>query len=141
MTAYSDPPLGTLDELYARAGELDVTPGWVQRETPIFWAQPQTPFVAARWDYRPVRAALDAAGDLIDVQLAERRNLVLRNPFAGNGFATTRTLACAYQMILPGEVAPTHRHAPHAIRVMLDATGTYSVVNGERIPMGQAMSS
>ena len=135
MTVYSDSSLDTLDDLYARADELDVTPGWVRRETPIFWAQPQTPFVPVRWDYRPVRAALTAAGGLIDVALAERRNLVLRNPHAGNGFATTRTLACAYQMILPGEIAPTHRHAPHAIRVMLDATGTYSVVNGERIPM------
>lgn len=125
----------TLDELYARTGHLEVTPGWVNRDDPIFWAHPTTSFVPAHWRYSEVRDALDAASELIDVDLAERRNLVLRNPFAGNNFATSRTLVCAYQTILPGEVAPTHRHAPHALRLMLDAEGTYSDVDGQRIPM------
>jgi gentisate 1,2-dioxygenase len=38
-------------------------------------------------------------------------------------------------MILPGEVAPSHRHSAHALRVILDAKGSYSVVNGEKTPM------
>jgi gentisate 1,2-dioxygenase len=125
----------TLDELYTHADTLDVTPGWVDRGTPIFWPGPRTEFVPVRWSYTEMRDALDQAGVLIDVDLAERRNLVLRNPHPTNGFATTRTFACAYQMILPGEVAPTHRHSPHAVRVMLDASGTYSVVDGTKIPM------
>lgn len=125
----------TLDALYAHTDTLDVTPGWVDRGTPIFWPGPQTEFVPVSWAYAQMRDALDQAGVLIDVDLAERRNLVLRNPHPANGFATTRTFACAYQMILPGEVAPTHRHSPHAVRVMLDAWGTYSVVDGTKIPM------
>jgi gentisate 1,2-dioxygenase len=134
MTLQSE-SLSTLDELYELAEQLDVTPGWVNRSTPIFWASPQTSFVPARWDYEEMRQSLDVAGRLIDVELAERRNLVMRNPHPGNDFATTRGFACAYQMILPGEVAPTHRHSPHAVRVMIDAVGTYSVVDGVRIPM------
>jgi gentisate 1,2-dioxygenase len=78
---------------------------------------------------------LDAAGRLIDVSLAERRNLVMRNPAPGANFETTRTLVCAYQMILPGEQAPSHRHASHALRVIIDGKGSFSTVNGEKMPM------
>jgi gentisate 1,2-dioxygenase len=127
--------IASLPELYDEAKRLDVTPGWVSRDRPIFWHEPRTDFVPAHWQYRHVKDALTSAGNLIDVALAERRNLILRNPFANNNFATVRTLVCAYQMILPGETAPSHRHSAHALRVMLDAKGSYSVVNGEKTPM------
>jgi gentisate 1,2-dioxygenase len=48
---------------------------------------------------------------------------------------TTRTLVAAYQMILPGEKAPSHRHTAHALRVIIDAHGAYSTVDGEKTPM------
>lgn len=127
--------IGSLDDLYREAARLEVTPGWISRDRPIFWKEPRTDFVPMRWDYAQVREALASAGSLIDVELAERRNLILRNRFPGNNFATVRTLVCAYQMILPGEVAPSHRHSAHAMRVILDAKGSYSVVNGEKTPM------
>ena len=38
-------------------------------------------------------------------------------------------------MILPGENAPSHRHSSHALRVILEAKGSYSTVNGEKTPM------
>src|ERR1700722_3468935 len=107
----------TLDALYAEATRLDLTPGWIPRETPILWREPRTAFVPALWRYEECKAALDAAGRLIDVSLAERRNLAMRDPIPDNNFSTTRTFVCAYQMILPGEKAPPHRHAPHALRV------------------------
>jgi gentisate 1,2-dioxygenase len=127
--------LSDLQALYREADRLNITPGWVKRDHPILWAEPQSQFLPSHWRYGPIRDALDAAGNLVDVTLAERRNLVLRNPFPDNNFATSRTLVCAYQMILPGEVAPSHRHSSHALRVILDANGAYSVVNGEKTPM------
>ena len=81
------------------------------------------------------KAALDAAGRLIDVALADRRNLIMSNPIPVKGVMTTKTLVGAYQMILPGEKAPSHRHASHALRMMIDARGTYSTVDGNRTPM------
>src|SRR5262245_29754480 len=128
-------PPASLDELYAEAKRLDVTPGWIPRATPILWKEPKSAFTPFHWHYDAIRSALAAAGDLIDVKLAERRNLVLRNPIDGNNFATTRTLVCAYQMILPGETAPSHRHAPHAMRLILEAKGAYPIVNGEKTAM------
>jgi gentisate 1,2-dioxygenase len=91
--------------------------------------------VPVHWGYQQVKDALASAGILIDVALAERRNLILRNPFPNNNFATVKTLVCAYQMILPGEVARSHRHSAHAMRVILDAKGSYSIVDGEKTPM------
>ena len=59
----------------------------------------------------------------------------MRNPTHPDGIATTRTLISAYQMILPGEKARSHRHAPHALRVIIDAEGSHSTVNGEKTLM------
>ena len=125
----------TLDALYAEADRLMVTPGWIKREKPVLWREPKSDFKPMHWGYGPIRDALEAAGGLIPVELAERRNLILRNPIPNNAFATTRTLVCAYQMIQPGEHAPSHRHSSHALRVIIDARGTYSTVNGEKTPM------
>jgi len=125
----------SLDQLYALMAEADMTPGWIERRSPILWPEPRTAFVPAHWRYRESRAGLLAAGQLIDTKLAERRNLLLRNPIAGNETATLRTLICAYQSILPGEKARSHRHSPHALRVILDADGAWSIVNGEKHPM------
>jgi gentisate 1,2-dioxygenase len=127
--------VSTLDALYEEAAHLDLTPGWVPRKKPILWPEPKSEFIPAHWSYQEAKAALDAAGRLIDVSLAERRNLVMRNPAPGTNYETTRTLVCAYQMIRPGEAAPTHRHSSHALRVIIDGKGSFSTVNGEKMPM------
>lgn len=111
------------------------TPGWIRRERPLLWHRPSSRFQPAHWSFARLRPALLAACRLIGTDQAERRNLVLRNPAPGVDFATTNTLVGAYQAILPGEHARSHRHAPHALRVILEAEGAYSVVNGVRHPM------
>lgn len=125
----------SLADLEHHAATLEVSPGWIARERPIFWAEPRPETKPAHWSYAEIRAALVEAAGLVDLSLAERRILALRNPFPGNNFATTRTLSCSYQYMLPGETASTHRHASHALRIILDARGTYSIVDGTRMPM------
>jgi len=124
-----------MEQMYGPLGDLDLTPGWIDRDVPILWNEPKSEFPPAHWRYAECKPALDAAGRLIGTELAERRNLVLRNPIPGNNFATTKTFVNAYQMILPGEKARSHRHAPHALRVIIDAKGAYSVVDGEKTLM------
>jgi gentisate 1,2-dioxygenase len=128
-------PIATLDDLFREAERLQVSPAWIPRNPPILSEKPLSEFVPALWKYSEIKGALDAAGKLIDVKFSSRRNFVLRNPFPGNSFATVRTLVCAYQMILPGEVARSHRHSSHALRVIIDGVGAYSIVNGVKMPM------
>ena len=125
----------TLEALYEQAGKINVTPGWLRRDETSPAGKQQSEYVPAHWRYDVCKAALDAAGRLIDVSLADRRNLIMCNPLGGNGVMTTRTLVAAYQMILPGEKAPSHRHTAHALRVIIDAHGAYSTVDGEKTPM------
>jgi gentisate 1,2-dioxygenase len=126
----------SLEALYSEAAKFNITPGWLRRDETAPADKAQSSFVPAHWHYDECKAALDAAGRLIDVSLAERRNLVMRNPAGGSNRAmTTRTLVAAYQMILPGEKAPSHRHSPHALRVIIDGHGSYSTVDGEKTPM------
>jgi len=125
----------SLESLYEEAARLSLAVGWVPRKAPIMGAKERSEFRPQHWRYSKVHPALEAAGYLIDVELAERRNLILRNAIADNEWATSRTLVCAYQMILPGERAPSHRHTSNALRVIIDGKGSYSIVNGEKMPM------
>jgi gentisate 1,2-dioxygenase len=49
--------------------------------------------------------------------------------------STTHTLYAGLQLILPGEIAPSHRHAQSALRFVLEGTGAYTAVDGERTTM------
>lgn len=124
-----------VDELVRTIDAEHCTPGWVPRQQPLMWPRPKSAFQPVHWRYAEIRPALVAAGRLIGTDLAERRNFVLRNPIAGNDFATTNTLVGAYQSILPGERARSHRHSSHALRIILESRGSYSIVNGRRHAM------
>ncbi len=89
----------------------------------------------AHWRYADSRSALDAAGGLIATDLAERRNMLLLNPVASDS-STAEHLITAYQMVLPGERARSHRHTASALRLVLDAgPGMYTIVDGTRLDM------
>jgi gentisate 1,2-dioxygenase len=124
---------GSLEELYAHLAPIMTVPGWA-KTSPSLWPEPKKSFQAHRWSYQHAKGGLDAAGRLINTELAERRNLILQNP--ATGYATSRTIVAAYQMIMPGEKARSHRHTPNALRLVIDAEpGAYTVVNGERLAM------
>ncbi len=125
----------TLDQLYPALNRLNLMAGWNKPE-PSLWPEPRKNFVPAHWRYEDAKIALDAAGRLINTDLAERRNLLCYNPIEGNFYPTVRTLVAAYQALLPGERARWHRHSPNALRLVLDGpAGTYTMVDGERLPM------
>ena len=58
--------------------------------------------------------------------------LILENPGMRGESRATNTLFAGVQMILPGEVAPAHRHVSSAIRFVLDGEGAYTAVEGEK---------
>jgi gentisate 1,2-dioxygenase len=65
---------------------------------------------------------------------AERRIIRLDNPGVPER-TSTHTISTAVQYLLPGEVAPAHRHTPNAIRFMLEGEGAFTTVEGAKCTM------
>ncbi len=87
------------------------------------------------WRFDAIRAHMMEAGNLITAKEAERRVLVLENPgFRGQSKVTT-SLYAGVQLVMPGEVAPAHRHSQSALRFILEGKGAHTSVDGERTPM------
>jgi gentisate 1,2-dioxygenase len=97
--------------------------------------EPATPCMPVIWHYDEVRPYLMRSGKLITAKEAERRVLVLENPALRGQSAITHTLYAGLQLILPGEVAPAHRHSQSALRFVLEGQGAYTAVDGERTYM------
>ena len=97
--------------------------------------QPGSPAVPMIWRYADLRPQLIRAVDLITARDAERRVLMLENPgLPGTGYITN-SLYAGLQVIMPGEIAPAHRHTPNALRFIIEGQGAYTTVAGERIAM------
>ena len=90
------------------------------------------------WPYAKLRELLLKAGELTPIEKAERRVLVLANP--GHGLEKMQASAAMYlgmQLLLPGELAPAHKHTPNAIRMVVEGEGAWTLVNGEKCPMSR----
>jgi gentisate 1,2-dioxygenase len=122
-------------ELYERLDRKNTAPLWEVLGT-LVTPQPQTACVPALWRYDEIRPLLMDAGRLITAKEAERRVIVLENPGLRGKSQITSSLYAGIQLVLPGEVAPTHRHAASALRFVLEGEGTaYTAVDGERTTM------
>lgn len=118
-------------DLYERAKPEFLSPLW-EVFSEVLTPEPRVNSVPYLWRYDTVRPLMLEAADLITAEKAERRVLVLENPGLGGEPAITETLYAGIQLILPGEIAPAHRHSPSALRFMLEGTGAYTAVNGEK---------
>jgi gentisate 1,2-dioxygenase len=97
--------------------------------------EPASSCVPCLWKYDEVRPHLMRACELITAEEAVRRVLVLENPGLHGQSAVTQSLFAGLQVILPGEVAPSHRHTQSALRFIVEGTGAYTAVDGERTGM------
>ncbi|MEE8606183.1 MAG: cupin domain-containing protein [Nitrospiraceae bacterium] len=95
---------------------------------------PQPKMIAHMWRWSLIEPIIKASGEMVPVG-EERRALQLFNPGLGGRWATTNNLIAAVQLLLPGEVARAHRHTPTAIRFIMEGTGAYTAVDGERVYM------
>jgi gentisate 1,2-dioxygenase len=119
---------------YARIGRENFAPLWEVLGN-LVPQRPATPCVPAHWSYERARTYLMEAGKLITAREAERRVLVLENPGLRGASSITHSLFSGLQLIMPGEIAPSHRHTQSALRFVVEGEGAYTAVDGERVTM------
>src|SRR5271154_3888978 len=122
------------EAFYERIAVSNLAPLW-ERLHGLVTAQPVTPCLPAIWHYRDVRPYLMESGGLISAEEATRRVLILENPGLKGQTSITHSLFAGLQLILPGEVAPAHRHTQSALRFIVEGEGAYTAVDGERTIM------
>jgi gentisate 1,2-dioxygenase len=96
---------------------------------------PSTPCTPAHWRYADVHPFLMQSGQLITAEEAVRRVLILENPGLPGQSCITQSLYAGLQVILAGEIAPSHRHTQSALRFVVEGHGAYTAVDGERTQM------
>src|SRR5262245_19797388 len=119
---------------YERIGRKHMTPLWTSLAR-LVTPEPVSGCQPAAWSFTDIRAAMIEAGGLITAKEAERRVLVLENPGLRGQSKITTDLYAGVQLVMPGEIAPAHRHTQSALRFILEGEGAYTAVNGERTIM------
>jgi gentisate 1,2-dioxygenase len=119
---------------YERIAVDHMTPLWEVLHA-LVPPSPASPAVAHQWKYAEVRDRIMESGTLISAAEAERRVLILENPALRGQSCITSSLYAGLQLIMPGEIAPAHRHSQSALRLVLDGEGAYTSVDGERTTM------
>jgi gentisate 1,2-dioxygenase len=124
------------DAYRARIGRDNLAPLWEV----LHGLVPKQPSVREQpsiWHYQAIRPAIMEAARLISTDEAERRVLVLENPALKGLSRVTMSLFAGLQLIMPGEVARSHRHSAAALRFIIEGDGAYTAVDGEKTMMSE----
>ncbi|KAK9427720.1 gentisate 1,2-dioxygenase [Lipomyces doorenjongii] len=96
--------------------------------------RPNPQSVNTKWPYTLMKKELMKAAEVVSAEEAERRVLILVNQ-AMRAPYTTDTIYAGLQIVLPGEIAPAHRHRAFALRFIIEGSGGFTAVEGEKIEM------
>jgi len=116
---------------YEKIGRKNLAPLWAVLSN-LITPEPKSACQPHLWRYAEARDALLEAGGLITAKEAERRVLILENPGMPGESKVTTSLYAGLQLVLPGEVAPAHRHSQSALRFIMEGSGAHTTVNGEK---------
>lgn len=127
-------PQTAREEYYERLRPNGLAPLWEVMSS-LVTPLPASACRPAIWSYEAIRGQIQEAGTLISAKEAERRVLILENPGLLGQSRITTSLYAGLQLILPGEVAPSHRHTQSALRFVVEGNGAYTAVEGEKTIM------
>src|SRR5579863_4375259 len=87
--------------------------------------RPNLPLVPSHiWRWQDVNPLIGDAANAVNMEDAERRVLILRNPgLKGPASGAAPNLSVNLQVLMPGEKARPHRHTMHALRFVLEGKG------------------
>ncbi len=122
------------DAFYQRLDGAQMAPLWTRLKS-LVPKEPTPIGVPCRWGYDDVRPFVLESATHISAREAERRVLILENPALRGESKITHNLYAGIQLLMPGEVAPAHRHTQSALRFVLEGSGAYTAVDGEKTIM------
>jgi gentisate 1,2-dioxygenase len=134
LPASPNDPKALLQALYAEMAPKHLFPLW-EVLAALVTPTPASPIRPHLWHYGEARDHLLRAGNLISAEQAERRVLILENPGLPGSSSVTTSLYAGLQLILPGEVAPCHRHTQCALRFVMEGDGAFTALDGEKAVM------
>jgi len=98
--------------------------------------EPRSRAMPYLWRWDTLLPLCQRGGELAPIHRgAERRVLGFINPGLPDRYGATHTLWAGFQYLLPGEVAPAHRHSPAAIRFVIQGRGAFTTVDGDKCRM------
>jgi gentisate 1,2-dioxygenase len=124
-----------LEEYYAALERLNAGALWTVANKIEPW-EPAASSDAVHWRYEDLRPHVLRATELVTPEQAGRRVVWLANPRRRDVAATCGWLYSGLQVMLPGEYASAHKHGASALRFILEGSGAYTVVNGEKTLLG-----
>lgn len=132
----TEKPFETPERLafYEKIDTQCFTPLWAVLSN-IITPEPKSACIPNLWKFALAKQWLLEAGGLITAKEAERRVLILENPGLRGQSKITTSLYAGLQLVMPGEVAPAHRHSQSALRFVMDGAGAHTSVDGERTLM------
>ena len=122
------------EAFYGRADTQNMAPLWTRLKS-LVPAEPTPVGVAHQWRYADVRPYVLESAQHISAAEAERRVMILENPGLRGSSQITSSLYAGLQLIMPGEVAPAHRHTQSALRFIIEGSGAHTTVDGEKTLM------
>ncbi|NEA30724.1 cupin domain-containing protein [Streptomyces sp. SID13031] len=124
-----------LQAYYERLEELDAGALWtIANKIEPWFPQPRS--VPMHWRYRDLRPLVLEALGLVKADDAGRRVVALYNPDRRDIAATVGLLYSGLQVMAPGESMTAHRHQAAALRFVLEGTGAWTIVDGQKLKVG-----
>ncbi len=124
-----------LEAYYKELEKLEAGALWTVANAIEPW-YPQPESVPVLWKYDELRPLVGKAPDLVRPEDAGRRVVMLVNPNRKHLSAAVGLLYTGIQIMNPGERASAHKHAASALRFIMEGSGAYTIVDGEKMTLG-----
>ncbi len=124
-----------LEDFYARLDAVGTGALWnVANEIEPWYPQPKS--VPMHWRYASMRPLVVESAALVQGEDAGRRVVYLVNDGRREIAAAVGLLYTGIQIMNPGESMTAHRHAASALRFVIEGTGAWTIVDGDRLEVG-----
>jgi gentisate 1,2-dioxygenase len=125
-----------MEAFYAELHGKNMDALWRGRVPGQSGSEPLAPYPPAHWEWSEIRPFMTRAGKLVTPGPdSERRVVQLIHPALRELRSASHLLTANVQMVLPGEVAPPHRHTIAAIRFIIEGESAVTFVDGEPVEM------